>query len=57
MNQYIIKVRFAFECPGVPGGSMDWQCPAAWSETLNTTVCAQVALKEVAIILITPTKV
>ena len=46
--------RLACECPGVWGGGVGRQRPAAQS-ALNTTVPAQVLLKEVAITLITPT--
>jgi len=56
MNRCIIKARFACECPGVSGGSMGRQWPAAGSGTLNTTLCTPVPLKEVTITLITHTK-
>ena len=43
------------EYPGVSSRGVSRQWPAAGSGALNTTVCAQVLLKEVTIIFITPT--
>ena len=49
--------RLACECSGVSGGGVGQQWPAAVSGELNTTVPAQVLLKEVTITIITPTVV
>ena len=49
--------RLVCECPGVPSRSMGWQWPAEGSGELNTTVRAQILLKEVTITIITPTVV
>lgn len=38
MNRCIIKARFACECPGVSGGSMGRQWPAAGSGTLTAAL-------------------
>ena len=44
--------RLAYECPGVSSRGVGWQWPAVGLGALNTTVLAQVLLKEFAI---TPT--
>ena len=43
--------KLSCECPGVSGGGVGWQWPAAGSRALSAAVCAQDLLKEVAIFL------
>ena len=49
--------RLAHECPGVSGGGVGQQWPAAGSGALSGAVCAWDLLKEVAIFFITSTTV
>ena len=50
-------LRLACECPGVSGGGVGQQWPAAGAEGLSAAVYAWGILKEVAIIFITSTTV
>ena len=49
------EILLDLEYPGVSSRGVTQQWPAAGSGALNTTVCAQILLKEVTIIFITPT--
>ena len=51
------RARLACECPGVSGGGVGQQWPAAGSGALSGAVCAWDLLKEVAIFFITSTTV
>ena len=47
--------RHVCECPGISGGGVAWQWPAAGLEALNVAVAAWDLLKEVSIVFITST--